>query len=306
MLAPRPSAFANIVAAVKLAALGALAFALVATTPAKAERTLKWKDEWPRFRTSEWIVTGVAGATVLTLYLVPRFTPTWGHPILFDAPVRDALRTDHGPARDAWQQWGTYAYYAMAAYPILIDGLLVPLARGSSTVAAQTTLINLQAFAISGFVFRVTEATVRRARPSVWACKEEKGSYEDCRGSGSLGDTNSFIGGHVTIAATGAALMCTHHAHLRLYGGAWDAIACGVGVAMTGFVAIGRMVTDNHYATDNLAGVAVGTLSGWLMPTLLHYGFDGKGPGAGAAALKYLPLPTASATSMGLTWAAVL
>jgi hypothetical protein len=82
----------------------------------------------------------------------------------------------------------------------------VPLARGKSTVAAQTTLINLQSFAISGFVFRVTESTVRRARPSVFACKEQTGSYEDCR-EGGLANTNSFIAGHVTIAATGAALM---------------------------------------------------------------------------------------------------
>ena len=109
----------------------------------------------------------------------------------------------------------------------------------------------------------------------------------------------------MTIAATGAALMCTHHGYLRLYGGPWDAIACGLGIAVAGGVGVSRIIVDKHYTTDTIAGITVGTLSGWLMPTLLHYGFDGRGRGT-SAALKYMPLPTASATSLGLSWSAVL
>lgn len=283
-------------------AFGALsaAVSLIATTAHAAP--LEWKDEWPRFRASEAVVTGVAGAGLITLYSIPRVAPTWGRPLLFDGALRDTFRTDSAKVRDNWQAASTWGYYSMIAYPMLVDALLVPLARGSSTVAAQTFAINLQAFAMSGFVFRVTEVLVRRARPYVWKCIKEKGDYDSCRESG-LGGTNSFVSGHVALAATGAALMCTHHAHLGLYGGPWDAIACGAGIAVTTGVAIGRMVTDNHYATDILAGALVGALSGWLMPTLLHYGFDGKGVGNTTA---NVPMPMATSTTFGMSWAFVL
>jgi membrane-associated phospholipid phosphatase len=279
---------------------------LIATTsPARADK-LEWKDEWPKFRASEYVTTGVATAGLVTLYLIPRFAPTWGGPILFDKPLRSAFRSESDVVRGNWQQASTIAYFSMIGYPIIVDALIVPFARGNSTVAAQTTLINLQAFAISGFIFRATEALVRRARPYVQECIDRTGSYEACKETG-LGGTNSFISGHMALAATGAALMCTHHAHLELYGKPWDALACGAGIAVSAGVAVGRMVTDNHYATDILAGAVVGALSGWLVPTLLHYGWNGNGPGnAKSTSTLGTPVPTANATSVGVSWAFVL
>lgn len=285
-------------------ALAALAALCTVTTATRSNADLQWKDEWPRFRATEAIVTGVTGAALITLYLIPRVPPTWGKPVLFDEALRNTFRTDDTTVRDNWQRWSTYGYYSMIAYPVLIDGLLVPLARGSSEVAAQTTLINLEAFAITGFLFRVTEATFRRARPYVWECVERTGSYDSCKDSG-LGGTNSFISGHTALAATGAALMCTHHARLGLYGNPWDAVACGLGIAVAGAVGIGRMVTDNHYATDVIAGAIVGGLSGWLVPTALHYGFDGQGVGKKTSAIG-MPVPTATPQSVGVSWAFVL
>lgn len=286
-------------------ALGGLLglFLLAGATPARADK-LEWKDEWPRFRTSEYVTTSVAAAGLVTLYVIPRFAPTWGRPILFDKGLRDTFRTDSATVRDNWQLASTISYFSMMGYPLIVDALIVPLARGSSTVAAQTSLINLQAFAISGFVFRATEALVRRARPYIQQCLERTGSYEECKEQG-LGGTNSFVSGHMALAATGAALMCTHHAHLDLYGAPWDAIACGAGIAVSAGVAIGRMVTDNHYATDILAGAVVGALSGWLVPTLLHYGWSGNGPGKSASALS-TPVPTADRHSVGVSWSFVL
>lgn len=279
----------------KTALGGLLALLVVATsTPARAE--LEWRSDWARFRASEAIVTGVTGAGLITLYIVPRVPPTWGGPLLFDGALRNTFRTDSPTVRDNWQRWSTWGYYTMVAYPLLIDGLAVPLARGKGDVAAQVSLINLEAFAITGFLFRATESLVRRARPYVWECIERTGNYDQCKDEG-LGGTNSFVSGHVTLASAGAALMCTHHAHLSLYGSPWDAIACGVGISVAGAVAIGRMVTDNHYATDILAGAVVGGLTGWLVPTALHYGFKGTNSA---------PVPTASSSSIGIAWAGVL
>lgn len=264
---------------------------------------LTWKEEWPKFRTSEVVVTAAAGAGFVTMYLVPRIPATWGGGLLFDNAVRDTFRSEDRSTVNTWQRLSTVGYYGLIAYPLLIDGLLVPFARGNSTVAAQTTLINLEAFAIAGFLFRGSEALVRRARPYVWDCMERTGSYDQCKVEG-LGGTNSFFSGHVTLAATGAALMCTHHLNLRLYGGPWDALVCGAGIAVTGGVAVARSITDNHYATDIITGAIVGSLIGWLVPTAFHYGFDGKGVGANK--LKSLPMPTATHHSVGLVWSAVL
>ncbi len=277
---------------------------LLATAPAARADKLEWKDEWPRFRTSEYVTTAVAGAGLITLYLIPRFQPTWGRPVLFDKALRDTFRAESSTARDNWQLASTISYFSMMGYPLIVDALIVPLARGSSTVAAQTSLINLQAFAITGFVFRATEALVRRARPYIQMCLERTGNYDQCKDEG-LGGTNSFVSGHMALAVTGAALMCTHHAHLELYGAPWDAIACGAGIAVSGAVAIGRMATDNHYATDILAGAVVGALSGWLVPTLLHYGWSGRGPGKSASTLG-APVPTGDRHAVGVSWSFVL
>jgi membrane-associated phospholipid phosphatase len=70
-------------------------------------------------------------------------------------------------------------------------------------------------------------------------------------------------------------------------------------------VGISRIIVDAHYATDTLAGITVGALSGWLLPELLHYGFGGR-PRDTSAVLKYVPVPTASSSSLGLSWSAVL
>jgi hypothetical protein len=36
-----------------------------------------------------------------------------------------------------------------------------------------------------------------------------------------------------------------------------------------------RIVYDEHWASDVLVGATVGTLSGYVLPSLLHYGFGG-------------------------------
>jgi membrane-associated phospholipid phosphatase len=281
------------------AAVAAIAV-LSSTHESRAGDDLRWREEWARFRVSEAVVTGVAAATVATLYIIPRHAPTWGRPILFDSTFRDAWKTNSESTKTLAGTWSTWGYYGLLAYPLLVDGAIAA-GRGGTDLALQTTLINLEAFAVSAFVFRVTEATVRRARPYVYECIQRTGSYEQCKESG-LGGTNSFVSGHVAIAATGAGLMCTHHLNLKLYGAVGSPIACGVAIAATLGVGYGRIVSDNHYMTDVLSGMIVGGLSGWLVPSLLHYGLDGKG----TKKLGSIPMPYASHDTLGLQWIGLL
>ncbi|MBI2393520.1 MAG: phosphatase PAP2 family protein [Deltaproteobacteria bacterium] len=280
-----------------LGAIGALG-ALLVTAPAHGAEPathgaqLRWDDAWPRFRVSEAVVTTVAAAGLVTLYVTKGVAPTWGRPVLFDGAMRRSFKYDSEAERDFWQQSSTWAYYTMIAYPLLIDGLAVPLARRSPDVALQMTLINLEVFAVTGFVFRVSETLLRRARPYVWDCMEATGNVEQCREHGASG-TTSLVSGHVALAAAGAAVTCTHHANLSLYGSpAADAAACAVGIAVTTGVGVGRLIADNHYTTDILAGALVGGATGYLIPKLLHY----RSPKLGT------PAPRASAHSIGIDW----
>jgi len=280
--------------------VAAAALALASLPTGSHADELRWREEWPRFRTSEAVVAGVGGATIGVLYILPSRTATWGHPILFDSTFRDAWRTNDDRTRSIAASWSDWGYYGMMAYPLLVDSS-VALGRGSSDVALQMTMINLEAFAVSGFIFRVSESLVRRARPHVWDCKQRTGSYEECKRDG-IGDTNSFVSGHVAIAATGAGLMCTHHLNLKLYGAVGSPIACAAAIAVTLGVGFGRMVADKHYMTDNLAGMITGGLSGWLIPALLHYGLDGRG----TKKLTSLPMPYASRDTLGLAFMGIL
>lgn len=277
------------------------AVALTAASEASAGE-LRWREEWPRFRVSEGIVTGVSAAGIATLYAAARFEPTWGEPILFDAAIRNAWKADSQSEKDFAQAYSTYGYYAMMAYPLLVD-TSVAWARGSRDVAIQTALIDLEVIAVTGFVFRITEAVVRRARPHVWECIERTGSFDDCKESG-LGGTNSMVSGHVAIAAAGAGLMCTNNFNLNLYGKAGTPIVCAAGIATTLAVGYGRIVTDNHYMTDIIAGAVTGGLAGWLIPSLLHYGIDGRG--IGGKKVTSLPMPYANRDALGIAWTGFL
>jgi membrane-associated phospholipid phosphatase len=65
--------------------------------------------------------------------------------------------------------------------------------------------------------------------------------------------------------------MCSHGLSMHLLGGAADATTCGVALAAAATTATLRVVSDNHYATDVLAGSAMGLLSGLAMPLFFHY-----------------------------------
>jgi membrane-associated phospholipid phosphatase len=62
---------------------------------------------------------------------------------------------------------------------------------------------------------------------------------------------------------------------------------------------IGRLVADQHYATDVLVGSAAGFAVGYAIPTLLHYTAGGHGPHVAVG-------PLASPRALGITVSGVL
>jgi hypothetical protein len=81
------------------------------------------------------------------------------------------------------------------------------------------------------------------------------------------------------MSAVGAGLACAHHAALPLYGGGFpDAAVCVLLGASTLTVGTMRLMSDRHWASDVLFGLAIGGGIGLGLPYLLHYSDSGPDP----------------------------
>jgi membrane-associated phospholipid phosphatase len=246
--------------------------ALLATTSAHGD-DLEWR--WARFRTSEQIATVSAAAIFGATYLLPPRDPTWGGGVWFDESFRSAWRASTRSGRRAGALASDIAYFALLLDPLVMEGPIVPYARGSKDAGQQITLINLEALAFTGLVFRTIEMSVARARPYVWDCKNRVANDAECHEKGIRG-TNSFMSGHAGVAATGAALICSHQLHLNLYGRVGAPVTCATAISLAIMAGVGRITADKHYMTDVIAGWVIGALSGILVPELLHYRYKNE------------------------------
>jgi membrane-associated phospholipid phosphatase len=152
----------------------------------------------------------------------------------------------------------------------VVDAIVVPLVfdRGNFDVAWQLTMINWQVIGLAFLGTRLAHLTASRARPSQYGCSDQPGSRFPCQHAGP-----SFLSGHTSMSAAGAASSCYHHQVLGLYGGGWADTALCVALAST-TVAIGamRVAADKHWLTDVVSGLALGTGVGIGVPYFLHYG----------------------------------
>lgn len=275
-----------------------------AESPPNDADALAWRPEWKRFQPAEYVLTGALFAgTAAFIVFGEDGTPNWRGPILFDEAVRNGLRAETPEGRRTAQTLGDAFYYGGLAYPFVVDVVAVTLVgHRSPDVAAQMALIDAEAFAITGFLSFLSNATLRRERPYVRDCGAGKADprFPDCE-TGGQGE--GFFSGHTAIAYTGAALTCSHHAHLPLYGtssvgGTITCVAMMTGATVGG---VARVYADKHYLTDVVAGAAFGLASGFIVPWLHYRG----GPRAETAAsrgsdLHVFPVPILSLDGGGL------
>jgi membrane-associated phospholipid phosphatase len=267
-----------------------------------SKHRLRWPYE--RFSAPHAAASGVATAAGLSLELFVRRVPdgTWTDGALFDGEVRRALAGGTAGARARADVASDYLWQTLQSYPVLVDGLLVPLAldRGNTEVALQLSLINWQALSFTHFLTRLSHRTAGRGRPALQGCRDDP-HYNDevCEGGPPVAKV-SFISGHTSMSFAGAGLACAHHASLPLYGGgAADAVACGVAMTAATTTGVLRVVADKHWASDVLAGAGLGLATGLGLPLLFHYRqrVAGAAPAPAAAAAV---APFASADSLGL------
>lgn len=237
--------------------------------PDAAAKSLSWNPAWPRFRPVEYAATGVIGGAALTAFFVlkARREPSFSGGILLDDEARDALRLRSPTARDRARKFSDLT--ALSALLVLsIDSMLIPTARGSTDVAEQLTLMDLEAFATSTLITASLVKAIGRARPSYADCQANPNFDPLC----DSGPTASLPSGHASTAFTAAGLSCAHHSHLALYGDpVADALGCGFALVLATTTATLRVLGDRHYLSDVAMGSAVGFGVGYAAPLLFHY-----------------------------------
>lgn len=230
---------------------------------------LHWDPAWSHASSTDWAIAGVS-ATVVTLelgVLQPIRPPArWTATNDFDVAVRDAMRLSDPNTRSsletaAWAIWGT-----QMAWPLLVD---VPYAwrRYGFGVARDLFWQDAVTMLVAGAIDGALRDLTGRVRPNAYDCYRQNG--DSCLTNSD--STRSFPGGHLVNSAAAAALVCTQHLYTHLYGGPWDGVTCATTLTATATLSVFRILSDNHWATDQLAGLAIGGLLGWGIPYVMHF-----------------------------------
>ena len=274
--------------------------------------TVQWSDAWPRVHLWEAIdaVALTVGDTEFEDHVALPSRSTWNSPILFDTWARNLLRGRTAAIQSFASTSTDIMYKAGSLVPFLVDDYFAALSvHQNADVAWQLAVIDFQSFGIAGLVSLTAEHAVGRARPYTLSCGAN-GQVVDAQGHviqtcGTANDFRSFYSGHATATATTAGLVCVHHQHLPLFGGGFaDLAPCLLMIGVSVATGILRVVYDEHWASDVMVGWADGVLSGYVLPSLLHFGF-GSGRPVGeirAGTLRMVPtlLPRTGGTELAV------
>jgi hypothetical protein len=271
---------------------------LGADAPRRDERRIHWRDEWPRYSFDEAVLTIGLGALLVAAELLPNasFSPNWRGGLLFDDGVRSGMRLTTFLERDNARVAADALMWVNMAFPVVVDALLVVgLGDWNWDAAFQMGLISVEAYVVSLVVWRVTALLARRQRPLDTACElGDTSPHCDSRYA-----TQSFFSNHATNAFTGAALTCLHHSSMPVFGDVgWDATACVSSTLLATAVSLLRVMSDHEYLTDVLTGAAIGWVSGFILPWLLHY--QGGARPELRAPLAVIPAPMLGNETYGL------
>ncbi len=260
-------------------ALALASAALVRSACAEGE-ALAWQPGWRRAGPADYVLVSALGAANLGVGLAfpGRREPAWTGRNGFDDAARDALRLHSRGARRAAGITSDVMWIGLTLYPGLVDSLLLAtVEHRRPDVGWQLFMTYGESALAAGLVTVATQGLAGRARPLAAECALDAEYDPHC---GTAQQSRSFVAGHVSMAVNSAALTCVNQAHLPLYGrGAGGAVACASLGAAAGAVGVLRVAADKHWATDVLAGAALGLSTGLLAPLALHYGF-GSSPGA--------------------------
>jgi membrane-associated phospholipid phosphatase len=269
------------------------------------DKPVRWDPRWQRFELANYITTAGYLAVGLASLAIPPDEGLWSGPNSFDQDVRSALRLtrtgDQFIARDA-----SDVLLALSFNQVLVDSLIVTWwGHDNGEAAYQMALISAEAVAFNVAIQSLVTSLSSRQRPYAVPTDgspsegnrcvgEANETLEDCRGTKRY---RSFFSGHTSTTFTIAGVTCMHHAYMPLYGGgAPDALACVAGFAVAAGTGVLRIVSEQHWLTDVLAGAGMGTAVGLALPWLLHYR-TGDLPDEESSGIQWtvVPMPTGAA-----------
>lgn len=243
----------------------------VRLVPRETTPELVWDPRWPRFRTAEFVATGILAAGIVPFVIIPPSKSPWRAPNGFDESARNTLRLGSETSRDTARGASDFLLSINATFPFFIDALASAYwLRKSRDVAFQMVEIDAEVMVVTVFLQSLSSSLTSRERPFGRTCPADPDAQNrDCFSNNHY---RSFFSGHTSTAFAGAGLICSHHMNLSLWGGgAPDILACVGGFASAATTAYLRVAGDQHYLSDVLLGSAIGTLTGLGLPWLLHY-----------------------------------
>lgn len=233
---------------------------------------LQWNPDWPEFRDSEFIVTGLAIAAALGSLAIPDGGGRWTSRNSFDEDARETFRmkapSDSQQARDA-----SDILLIALTNQLAIDAVVVAWwGYGRPSITWQMSLMDIEVLTINAAVNGVVAGLVGRQRPygdEQCARRPVERQTAECLGKRRY---RSFFSGHASTAFAAAGLTCMHHAHMPLYGGgAPEAVVCGSALAAAAAVGSLRVMSDQHWVSDIVVGATIGSTLGFGLPWALHY-----------------------------------
>jgi hypothetical protein len=250
-----------------------------------------WDPRWRRFGAFNYVLTGASLAIAAGSYLIPEQTERWHGRNEFDEwgwqHLGGGVYEDDLWARDV----SDLLVSVNVSFPLLVDSLIVTSwYRRSSDVASQMALITAEALVFSATIQAVVSGFANRERPYVRECgRRLPEDSEDCRNRDRY---RSFFSGHTSNAFTAAGVTCTLHAHHAVFGDpVADGLTCGLALTSATTVGLMRVVGQRHYLSDVMTGAAIGSLSGFGFPWLLHYANFSASTGTGSVRVQLVPLP---------------
>lgn len=270
---------------------------------ASSHPRIRWDPRWPRYNFDELVLTlGVGLVIGLEEALPTRTDPNWQAVTDLDLEVASALGLRSASARDTLEELSDGIAGALFVWPVLFDSLLYAgLGEGAWDVAWQLSLISLEVFAINHALTVMVRLLTRRERPLGRFCRQESG-YDADPVCADPPPAESFWSAHTSNAFAGAALVCMHHDVLDLFGDeAADGLACGTALAAAATTGLFRIMSDHQWVTDVMTGAVVGSLSGILIPWLLHFQGGARPPLRGSDAPPIALTPMVGPGTVGVS-----
>jgi membrane-associated phospholipid phosphatase len=239
--------------------------------PSPGVNLLEWRESWGTFDAWDWTVSAVSlGALITSGVLGPR-GDHWVATNGFDEGSRRTLRVRSLTGGQVTRDASDVLLALGVSYPVLVDSLLMAAwFHDSPGTGVQMLLLHGETLLVAAGLLGMAKQAASRVRPYVRRCGAGiDPELNDCHGSNQY---RSFFSGHTSQTFAAAGVTCMFHAYMPIHGGgASDRAACATGLVLASATGLFRIMGDQHYMSDVLAGAAVGLSVGLFVPWFMHF-----------------------------------